>query len=113
MKSSEQSTFHMSPFTSNFVTFLSKEGIGHYALLIVGKVVLTPDFGMCQGRGLQRRKDSTLYDRKIWRVIMCHGQKILLTEGEEVDQIFWLRFGKSYLSFRSHFLFLRIDHVLP
>ena len=28
---------------------------------------------------------------------------ILLTEGEEVDQIFWLRFGKSYFIFRSSF----------
>jgi hypothetical protein len=30
-------------------------------------------------------------------MIVCHGQKILLTEGEEVDQIFWLWFGKGYL----------------
>ena len=29
--------------------------------------------------------------------------KILLTEGEEVDQIFWLRFDKSYLIFGSSF----------
>jgi hypothetical protein len=28
---------------------------------------------------------------------------ILLIEGEEVDQIFWLRFGKSYFIFRIVF----------
>ena len=34
--------------------------------------------------------------------------KILLTEEEEVDQIFWLRFGKSYLVLEL-VLFYRIE----
>ena len=59
--------------------------------------LLTPDFGMCQGRVLQRRKSSTSYDRWIWRGGRVPQLKILLTEEEEIDQIFWLRFGKSYL----------------
>jgi len=54
----------------------------------IGGHVLTPDFGTCQGRVLQRRKGSALYDRWIWRDDRVPRSKILLTEGEEVDQIF-------------------------
>ena len=65
--------------------------------------MLTPNFGTCQGGVLRRRKSSALYDRWIWEDDRVPRSKILLTEGEEVDQIFWLRFGKNYLVFRSSF----------
>ena len=65
--------------------------------------MLTPDFGTCQGAVLRRRKGSALYDRWIWRGDPVPRSKILLTGREDVDQIFWLRFGKSYLVFRSSF----------
>ena len=65
--------------------------------------VLTPDFGTCQGSVLERRKSSALYDRWIREGDRVPRSKILLTEEEEVDQIFWLRFGKNYLIFRSSF----------
>ena len=68
--------------------------------------MLTPDFGTCQGGVLRRRKGSALYDQWIWRGDRVPRSKILLTEGEEVDQIFWLQFGKNYLIFRSSFYFL-------
>ena len=51
--------------------------------------MLTPDFGTCQGGVLRRRKGSTLYDRWIWRGNRVPRSKILLTEGEGVDQIFF------------------------
>ena len=66
--------------------------------------MLTPDFNTCQGRVLQRRKGSASYDRWIWRGDRVPRSKILLTEEEEVDQIFWLRFGESYLIFRIVFV---------
>ena len=66
-------------------------------------VLLTPDFGTCQGSVLERRKSSVLYDRWIREGDRVSRSKILLTEEEEVDQISWLRFGKNYLIFRSHF----------
>jgi hypothetical protein len=59
--------------------------------------VLTLDFGTCQRDVLRWRKGSALYDRVL-------RSKILLTEEKEVDQIFWLRFGKSYLIFRIVFI---------
>ena len=65
--------------------------------------VLTSDFGTCQGGVLRRRKSSALYNQWIWEDDHVPRSKILLTEGEEVDQIFWLRFSKSYLIFRSSF----------
>ena len=70
-------------------TFYSKIG-GH---------VLTPNFGTCQGRVLQRRKGSASYDRWIWRGGHVPQLEILLTKEGEIDQIFWLWFGKSYLIF--------------
>ena len=63
----------------------------------IGGHVLTPDFDMYQGRVLQRGKGSALYDRWIWRGGHVPWLKILLTEEGEIDQIFWLRFDKSYL----------------
>ena len=42
------------------------------------------------------------------RVIVYHGQKILLTEEREVDQIFWFRFGRRYLVFEL-VLFSRLE----
>ena len=51
-------------------------------------MALTPDFGTCQGRVLQRGKSFVLYDRWIWRGDRVPQSKILLTEGAEVDQIF-------------------------
>ena len=66
--------------------------------------MLTPDFGTCQGGVLQRRKGSASYDRWIWRGDHVPRAEILLTEEEEVDQIFCLRFGKSYLIFRIVFV---------
>ena len=69
--------------------------------------MLTPDFGTCQGRVLQRGKGSALYDRWIWRGGHVPRLKILLTEEGEIDQIFWLRFGKCYLIFRIVSCFLR------
>ena len=71
--------------------------------------MLTPSFGTCQGGVLRRRKGSALYDRWIWRGDRVPRSKILLTEGQEVDQIFWLRFGKSYLIFRNSFYSLEIE----
>ena len=68
-------------------TFYSKIG-GH---------VLTQDFDACQGGVLQRRKYSVWYDRWTWRGDCASPLKILLTEEGEIDQIFWLRFGKSCL----------------
>ena len=59
--------------------------------------MLTPDFGTCQGGVLRRRKSSALYDQWIWKNDRAPRSKNLLTEGEEVDQIFWFQFGKSYL----------------
>ena len=73
----------------------------------IGGHVLTPSFGTCQGGVLRRRKGSALDDRWIWRGDRVPRSKILLTEEGEVDQIFWLRFGKSYLIFRSSFYSLR------
>ena len=67
-------------------------------------MVLTPDFGTCQGRVLQRGKSFVLYDRWIWRGGRVPLLKILLTEKGEVDQIFWFQFGKSYLIFRIVFI---------
>ena len=69
--------------------------------------MLTPDFGTCQGRVLQRGKSSALYDQWIWRGGRASPLKILLTGEGEIDQIFWLQFGKSYLIFRIVFCFLR------
>ena len=54
----------------------------------IGGHVLTPDFGTCQGRMLQRRKGSASYDRWIWRGGCMPWLKILLTEEEGIDQIF-------------------------
>ena len=65
--------------------------------------MLTPNFGMCQEGVLKRRKSSALYDRWIWEDDHVLRSKILPIEGEEVDQIFWLRIGKNYLIFRSSF----------
>ena len=65
--------------------------------------MLTPDFGTCQGAVLRRRKGSALYDRWILRGDRVPWSKILPTEEGEVDQIFWLWFGKNYLIFRSSF----------
>ena len=59
--------------------------------------MLTPDFDMCQERVLQRRNGSASYDRWIWRGGRVSPLKILLTEEGKIDQIFWLRFCKSYL----------------
>ena len=66
--------------------------------------MLTQDSDMCQGRVLQRRKGSVSYDRWIWIGGRVPQLKILLTEEGEVDQIFWLWFGKSYLIFRIVFV---------
>ena len=71
----------------------------------IGVHVLTPDFNMCQGRVLQRRKGSAPYDRWIWRGGRVSPLKILLTGEGEIDQIFCLRFGKSCLIFRVRFIF--------
>ena len=69
MKSSEQSTFHMSPFTSNFVTFLSKEGIGHCALHIVGKVTTYPqDAAKCRKQRIEIHLMATILNRERARV---------------------------------------------
>ena len=59
--------------------------------------LLTPDFDTCQERVLQRRKGSASYDRWTWRGGCVPPLKILLTGEGEIDQIFWLPFGKSYL----------------
>ena len=67
-------------------------------------LLLTPNLSMCQGKVLQRRKGSVPYDWWIWRGDRGPRSKILLTEEEEVDQIFWLRFGKNYLIFRIVFI---------
>ena len=73
----------------------------------MSKKWLTPDFDTCQGGVLLRRKGSALYDRWILEDDRVPQSKILLTEGEEVDQIFWFQFSKSYLVFRSSFYSLR------
>ena len=65
--------------------------------------MLTPNFGTCQGKVLQRRKGFAPYDRWIWRGDYVPRSKIMLAEEEEVDQIFWLRFGKNYLIFSSFY----------
>ena len=57
---------------------------------------------------MQRGKGSTSYDRWIQRGGRVPRLEILLTEEEEVDQIFWLRFGKSYLVLEL-VLFYRIE----
>ena len=73
-----------------------------------GGGVLTPDFNACQGRVLQRRKGSVSYDRWTWGGGRAPPLKILLTDEGEIDQILWLRFGKSYLILES-VLFYRIE----
>ena len=78
--------------------------MSHYLLFIL----LTPDFDMCQGRVLQRRKGAVSYDRWTWRCGHVPPLKILLTKEEEIDQIFCLRIGKSYLILGS-VLFYRIE----
>jgi hypothetical protein len=70
--------------------------------------LLTPDFDTCQGRVLQRRKGSALYVRWIWRSGRVPRLEILLTEEGEINLIFGLQFGKSYLFFRV-VLFLKIE----
>jgi len=70
--------------------------------------LLTPDFDACWGGVLQRRKGSVWYDRWTWRGDRASPLKILLTEEGEIDQIFWLWFGKSYLVLEL-VLFYRID----
>ena len=70
--------------------------------------MLTPDFDMCQGGVLQRRKGSVSYDRWTWGGGRTPPLKILLTEEEKIGQIFWLRFGKSYLILEL-VLFYRIE----
>ena len=50
--------------------------------------MLTPDFGTCQGRVLQRRKGSASYDRWIWRGGRVPQLKILLTEEEKLTRYF-------------------------
>ena len=74
----------------------------------IGGHVLTPNFGTCQGGVLQRRKGYVWYDRWTWRGDRASPLKILLTEEGEVDQIFWPRFGKSYLVLEL-VLFYRIE----
>ena len=69
-------------------------------------LLLTPNFGTGQERVLQRRKDYAPYDRWIWRGGRVSSLKILLTK--EGNQIFWLRFGKSYLILEL-VLFYRIE----
>ena len=69
---------------------------------------MTPDFGTCQGRVLQRRKGYVPYDRWIWRGGRVSPLKILLTEEGVIDQIFGLRFDKSYLVLEL-VLFYRIE----
>ena len=62
--------------------------VQHWWIEVDPTTMLTPDFGTCQGGVLRRRKGSTLYDRWIWRGNRVPRSKILLTEGEGVDQIF-------------------------
>ena len=70
--------------------------------------MLTPDFDACQGGVLQRRKSSVWCDRWTWTGDRASPLKILLTGEGEVDHIFWLPFGKSYLVL-EFVLFYRID----
>ena len=48
-------------------------------------IVLTPDFGMCQGRVLQTRKVSASYDRWVWRGDRVPRSNILLTQEEDLQ----------------------------
>ena len=48
------------------------------------------------------------YDRWTWGGGRAPPLKILLTEEGEIDKIFWLRFGKSYLILKL-VLFFRIE----
>ena len=57
-------------------------------LVTLPRNLLTPDFDMCQGRVLQRRKGSALYDRWIRMDDHVIRSKILLTGEGGVDQIF-------------------------
>ena len=77
-------------------------------LVTLPRNLLTPDFDTCQGRVLQRRKDSALHDWLIWKDDRVPRSKIVLTGEGRIDQIFWLRFGKSYLVL-EFVLFYRID----
>ena len=70
--------------------------------------VLTPDFDTCQRRVLQRRKGSTWYERWTWKGDHASPLEILLTEEGVIDQIFGLRFDKSYLVLEL-VLFYRIE----
>ena len=62
----------------------------------IGGHVLTLDFDAYQEGVLQRRKGYVWYDRWTWRGDRASPLKILLTEEGEIDQIFWIRFGKNY-----------------
>jgi hypothetical protein len=57
---------------------------------------------------LQRRKGSEGYEWWIYKGDRASPVKILLTEEGEVDKIFLLRFGKSYLVLEL-VLFYRIE----
>ena len=72
------------PFGSIIMTGFNFKEKGHFYSEIGGHV-LTPNFGTCQGRVLQRRKVSALYDRWIWRNDRVPRLKILLTEEGEID----------------------------
>ena len=59
--------------------------------------MLTPDFDTCPERVLQRKKGSIWHERWTWKGDRASPLEILLTEEGEIDRIFWLRFGNSYL----------------
>ena len=72
------------PFGSVIMTKINFKVKGTFYSKIGGHV-LTPDFDTCQGRVLQRRKDSAPHDRGIWRGGRMSPLKILLTEEGEID----------------------------
>ena len=85
--------FHSELFSSAFITLLPMLFIGLHRL---GGNMTLNYAGQSVGV-LRRSKGFVWYDRWTWRGDRASPLKILLTEEGEIDQIFWLRFGKSYL----------------
>ena len=72
------------PFGSVIMTKINFKVKGTFYSKIGGHV-LTPDFGTCQRRVLQRRKGSTWYERWTWKGDHASPLEILLTEEGEID----------------------------
>ena len=65
--------------------------------------MLTPNFWHMSRKSVAKEERFCAVRSVDWMGDRVPRSKVLLTEDEEVDQIFWLLFGKNYLIFRSSF----------